>query len=303
MNDGQSGISGQLVSSGVGTGANGYQVGSSGVWNNVPISSGGDIQLTSGKKSRKGLILFLIIMMLLLVGGGIIVWMTMGKGVNNNVSVESAFWRYANYALYGKDDDGKIVGDFSLDGDYYLKFDDETIINKADELEEEFYLKARDAQMEVLNESAFTFSDLVLRQRELLQFLKMYYIVPKLTQIDIEDVYNNGESDNIEEYIEEYYGDYFEEDDIYADELIRIAKEWGKKVVERLIIYKNNGCDVGNINCLRSENDGENQVALVSELSREVADYQDELYDLRNLDEEYFYYIFRLINGIKWGKK
>lgn len=196
----------------------------------APISSGtGDIVLDQEKKSRKKLIVAVVAIILAIGGLAAILFLRSGGGGNAgvNVNTKQAFYRYANYLLYGEDSDAELqekseeVGseeDEEVEDDMDMYALDEVVAD-ADSTGEEGEILASEyfAKAEQLWNTFYgslggginsELKETVENYKEDLEFTKLFVEAPVLDEDVFAEKFVTMNRANLNKWIESYYEDF-----------------------------------------------------------------------------------------------
>ena len=212
-----------------------------------PVSSGtGDIVLQPDKpaKSKKGIFIGIGVLLVLLVVA-LIAFLATGGGKgsegssgssNDNVSVETAFNRYANYLVSGEVKDSEVTIDDDTVFSFTESYTDDAVLKKATELYGAFYNKA------ISNEDLVINSSLSLEKGE-----QYYQLLNERKTIEIIDTdtlyykYVDSGSGAALNYAKEFYNIDESKTDvvsIYRSDLY----DWAKTKIDFWVIYDKYGC-------------------------------------------------------------
>ena len=279
---------------------------------NGQIISGGEpiasdaasvISSPTKKKNRTPLILLCLFFLIALVV--FIVINVFQQKTPAKVSTASAFYKYANFVLYGTDSNAPVTESYDPAKSYSLPVIPKSIsdleirnsaVKNAMELDSEFYgLVANDSTEYSKDEDgSLPFSTLALREHELLQFIYGYYTKAPLLQFNVIEYYKENGSIATINYIENYYDGVFTDDNSYIENYTDTFLTWGNSIIGRLDLYATSNCTYNNDSCLESTDEGSEKVIQSSTLLDAIITSQDILSSYSDIYNEYFYTLFEI---------
>lgn len=225
---------GGIMSGGSGAGGSAGGGITSGGGYSVPVSSGtGDIVLGGGqKKSKRGLIIGIILGLVLVVG--VVVGVLVLPGVLKTNDNKVAFNKYANFVLYGNEDEGYRGTDYEISYFESQMSDIEkarAFFDKADVLWSK-------TDVEISGDLGAEYS----QQREMYEFLSVIYKRDILRRNVVTEYYIENGEEATKKYIDEYYDVSEETSNLYLRDLKETFSLWGNSIMDKIAIYDNVGC-------------------------------------------------------------
>lgn len=265
----------------------------------APISSGtGDIVLSQEKKSHKKVVIAIVVAVLVIGGLAALLFLRFGGGGNAGVSVNTkqAFYRYANYLLYGEDSDAALEekneeteseGEDESD-DYIDIYTLDEVVADADATGEEGEILAGEyfAKAEQLWDTFYgslgsgvnaELKEMVESYKEDFEFTKIFVEAPVLDNDVFAEKFVTMSRANLNKWIQSYYMG-------FLNSGYEKIKEYGQNGIQYYGLYADYLEQVKGVGCLSDSGEMVAQCEGLAtvEMNDEMLGLMDEMMDYRN---------------------